>query len=596
MTVTSEQSPPAEETSTGPRPNGGRRALIAARDTVVLFIRHVIVEPVREGRLRDVGWPRGLRPIVFVALVGYAVAVALVLGSSLIRAGSDLFLQSGDATPLPRSVMWVTMSLTALALALGRAGALHARAWARWLVTAFTVLVLLLASVPDLAAIPVGRIVAVAASIAIVVLVAVRGRRAFAWWEFVVISGVVFGSIVTSIAVISAASRPLGFDFVPIMVSLVLITIGQLAIPAAIASGAAVAELAVSSAVWAAGVTRDRLGRTAVIVLLVAIVIWRIVDLAPTARNLITDPAFEAVTLVGALVFLVVLAAVWVLIARLRGRASEETTTSGMITLLAGVSLLVAAFLTLTIPASFVQLAGLVVRSFGAGSWVEPFIGVASALSVNPLVIGGTRFAAGVALIVIAIVIARRGRAVLPELLVSLGLANAAAGVCGMLGIALVWSADSLASVATLGALGLLVWMLVARRVTTPGLAAIAAALLIAALFTHRDVLADPLAALIGSTATAAVLLGFVWALLTGTGVANETSAAYPRPARVMLVLGNALFGATVLAYTSLARDPDSTVNLARFAEYGAQGFGDALIAASLLVAFRASIRGAELS
>lgn len=567
----------------------------AAWDTLRLFVVRVLVEPVREGRLRDTDWPVGLRPIVVVALVGYAVAVGLVLGGSLIRQQLDLFVQAGsDAVPIPREALWVIMALTALAVSLAQAGALHSRPWARWLVTAFTVLVLLLASVPDLGEIPLSRIVSVAASVGIIVLTGVRGHRRFAWWEFTAIAALVFLSIATSVAVVALGSRPLGFDFAPVTITLVLITIGQLALPAAIAAGAAVAELAVSSAVWAAGVTRDRLGRRAVIVLLAIVVLWRVIDLVPAGILIAEDPFVELLLLASAAGFIGLVALLWLLIARVRSRASAAT-VAGLTTTLSTVSLLIAAFLTLSIPSGLLQLGGFVAMTYTGQAWFEPFINDVSDFSSNSIAVGATSAVTGAGLIVLSFVAARRSRDVLPELLAAIGIANLASGVSGMIGLSLLWSAEALAVVATLAALGVTVWLLASRRATTERLAAVTGALLIAALFAHREFISDPLAALIGSAATATILLGFVWALLTGSGPANDDSAGYPRPARVMLLLGNAVFGATVLAYVSLARDPDSSLNLAPFTELGAQSFGDPLIAAALLVALAASIRGSDL-
>ena len=568
----------------------------AAWDTVRLFVVRVLVEPVREGRLRDTDWPVGLRPIVLVALIGYVVAVALVLGGSLIRQQLDLFVQAGgDSIPIPREALWIVMALTALAVSLAQAGAVHARPWARWLVTAFTVLVLLLVGLADLGDIAIAKIVAVAASVGIIVLTAVRGHRRFAWWEFSVIAGLVFGSIAVSIAVIALASKPLGFDFVPITVTLVLITIGQLAVPAAIAAGAAVAELAVSSAVWAAGVTRDRLGRRAVIVLLAIVVVWRVVDLVQAGILIAADPLVEVLILASAAGFIGLVALLWLLIAKVRA-AGAAPTTAGLITTLSTVSLLIAAFLTLSIPSGLLQLGGFVVRTYTGRAELEPFIKLVSTISSSPIAVGATGALAGAGLIGLSFLLARRGREVLPELLAAIGIGSLVSGVSALIGFSLVWSAEALSVVATLAAIGVTVWLVVTKRATTERLAAVTGALLIAALFAHREFISDPLAALIGSAATATILLGFVWALLTGSGPANGDSPGYPRPARVLLLLGNAIFGATVLAYVSLARDPESSLNLAPFVEVGAQSFGDPLIAAALLVALGASIRGRELN
>src|SRR5690606_31099728 len=114
--------------------------------------------------LRDVGWPLGLRPIVVVAVVGYIVAAALVLFSGPLRELVPLSTQPGTVMlTLPRALVWIVLALTALSATLAASGALHARPWFRWVMTGFVVSVMLFTSVPDQEAIPVARILTVAA-------------------------------------------------------------------------------------------------------------------------------------------------------------------------------------------------------------------------------------------------------------------------------------------------------------------------------------------------------------------------------------------------------------------------------------------------
>jgi len=111
----------------------------------------------------------------------------------------------------------------------------------------------------------------------------------------------------------------------------------------------------------------------------------------------------------------------------------------------------------------------------------------------------------------------------------------------------------------------------------------------------YREFVTDPIAYLLGFAGGAVVLFGFVWSFLTGYKGANDDSPGYPRPSRVQLVLANAVFGITVLAFLALARDPEATVSLGEVAEYGGQAYGDPLVAAGLLLALWAALRGREL-
>lgn len=575
----------------------GRLSVPARAWAVVrLFVAKVFVEPVRHGRLRDVEWPAGLRPIVVVGLVAYVVAVGLVLGAGILRQSLELSTQTGSGSAtLPRSVLWIVMALTAVAVALGQSGALHARAWVRWLVTGFTVLVLLLATTPDLSAIPFGRIVAVAFSLGIVLIVALRGHRRFAWWEFVIFLLLIAGSFAASIASVASTSLPLGYDFGPVVVSLVLLTVGQLAVPAAIAAGASVAELAVASASWAIEAVRDLLGRIALIVVLVLVLVWRGFDLAPSIVAIVTDTANAWRPIVSAIVFLVGVALLWLLVVRLRATDARPS-TAGLVAALAATSLFIAATLTLTIPSAFAQLGGLVIVAYGGQNLAfgDVLLAVAT-FTGHYTTINAVRGLAGLSLIIVGVVLARRGRAVLPELFAAVGLANLLVGIVAVFELPFGWTAESLSLVASLVTVAALLWLLVRRALTVNRLAALTAALLMAALFSHRDFITDPFAVLLGSATAATLLVGFAWAFLTGYGQANEDSARYPRSARVQLVLANALFGATVLAYSVLARDPDQPINLGQFTEYGARSFGDALIAGSLIVALVAAARDRKL-
>ena len=120
------------------------------------FLHRVILAPVHEGRLRDVDWPLGLRPLVAVGLVGYVVAALLVLFSGPLREWVPLAAQSGAITlTLPRALVWIVLALTALSTSLAASGALHTRAWLRWVMTGFVVSVMLFTSVPDQQDVPV---------------------------------------------------------------------------------------------------------------------------------------------------------------------------------------------------------------------------------------------------------------------------------------------------------------------------------------------------------------------------------------------------------------------------------------------------------
>ncbi|MCA1943293.1 MAG: hypothetical protein LDL15_06765, partial [Yonghaparkia sp.] len=128
------------------------------------------------------------------------------------------------------------------------------------------------------------------------------------------------------------------------------------------------------------------------------------------------------------------------------------------------------------------------------------------------------------------------------------------------------------------------------RQLDYRRLALLLTALLLSAAAAWRDVLADPLSAVIGASGLALVLFGFVWGFLTDADITHGHSRAYPRPARVLLFLANAVFGVTVLAYGALARSVDAGIDLDAFAQFGDQLLGTAVILAAVMAVWAAAV------
>ncbi len=558
------------------------------------FLHRVILAPVHEGRLRDIDWPLGLRPLVAVGLVGYVVAALLVLFSGPLREWIPLAAQSGAfQLTLPRSIVWLVFALTALSATLAATGALHTRAWLRWVMTVFVVSIMLFIAVPDQELIPVARIVTIAGCVGLVVYVALRGGRGYRWWDFVAIAGLVWGPLIVTASVLTSVNREAGFDFMPLMLSLTLSTLGQLAVPAALASGAAVASVTVSSALWAAKIVRSVIGPVAVFIMLGLVAAWRTYDVAVGAGELLA--AAESLRSLGiAALLLVLIAASWVALHRIRSDRGEPT-AQAMADRIDGLALLVAAFTTTTVIATPVLVLGQVALGYGAPQEVATILVSAAGWVTTSTVIFTVRAVGAAVLIVLAFVQARRGRRTTPELMAAVGIAGLLIALGVLFEVPLVWDQDALAILGSVLALAVLIVSLVTRRLTPARATSVLIALLMSALFAYREFVTDPIAYLLGFAGGAVVLFGFVWAFLTGYKAANEDSPAYPRPSRVQLVLANAIFGITVLAFLALARDPDASVSLGELAEYGAQAYGDPLVAAGLLLALWAALRGREL-
>jgi len=558
------------------------------------FLHRVILAPVHEGRLRDVDWPLGLRPLVAVGLVGYVVAALLVLFSGPLREWVPLAAQSGAITlTLPRALVWIVLALTALSTSLAASGALHTRAWLRWVMTGFVVSVMLFTSVPDQQDVPVARILTVAACVGLIVFVALRGGRGYRWWDFVVIAALVWGPLIVTAAVLTSVNRAAGFDFVPLLLSLTLSTLGQLAVPAGLAAGAAVASVTVSSALWAAKIVRSVIGPVAVYIVLSLVAVWRTVDVVLGARELGADGE-SLRPFAGAALLLALVAGCWAGLARVRaGRGAP--TAQGMTDRIDALALIVAAFTTTTLVATPLIVLAQVALGYGSSpEAATKLVTVAGWMTESPVVFA-VRGLGALALLALAVVQARRGRRTLPELMAAVGVAMGLISAAVLFGFPLLWGGDALAILGAVLALGVLLVSLVRRRLSPARATSVLIALLMSALFAYRDFVTDPIAYLLGFAGGAVVLFGFVWSFLTGYKAANEDSAAYPRSSRVQLVLANAVFAITVLAFLALARDPDAAVSLGGLAEFGGQAFGDPLVASGLLLALWAAVRGREL-
>lgn len=572
----------------------------------VVFWRGLIANPIRHGRLRDTAWPVGLRPIAVVGIVAFCLAVLLILGSPLIRAALPLSVNVGAGVlSLPRLMLPTVLWLVILSLAFMQTAALHTRLRTTVLLTTMTSLVLLFIGSFDLGVNAVGGVTitpgkafSVVAVIAIIVLVALRRRSAFAWWEFATVLAITGLSAVVSLGRSAAQSAPFGLDFVPTTASLVMSSLGLLAVPAALAAGVAVAEFAIIAATAAVAAVhrpltrvRDRgVLRGVPIVLIVAFVLvalWRIVEVTLglfAGVGAEVDPA----QLPLPLGMVAAAGLVWWGISRVRRTA--PTRIGDVMIRLDDVSFPVAAALSVTLaPVLIVLLSSQVVTAWGADRTAIAGVFVIADALRGTTAVTIVRAFVGVSLLVAAFVAARRGSRGLPELLGAIGLIALVSLLPFIAESPPRWSSEAIAVIIALGSIALTAVLAVRRQLDGRRLALLTVALLLSAAAAWRDVLADPLSVLIGSGGIALVLFGFVWGFVTDADVTHHESAAYPRPARVMLFLANAVFGVTVLAFGTLARDLDVGINLDAFAQFGDTLLGTALILAVVIAVWVAA-------
>lgn len=584
------------ESPWAPRPRTMSRIAAGAR----MLWRGIIVDPIRRGRLRDTASPAGLGPIVVVGVVAFCLAVALILGAPLVREFSPLTVSVGSIVlSLPRLLLPTIFWLVILSLALMQTAALHTRRRTTVVLTIMTSLVLLFIGSLDLGAdggggvsITPGKVVSVLAVVAVIALVVLRRRSTFAWWEFPLVLAITGLSAVVSLGRSASQSAPFGLDFGPTTASLVMSSLGQLAVPAALAAGVAVAEFAIGAATTTVAAVHRPLARAraagllrsvplVLIAVFLLVAVWRVVEVV-LAIATGTGAVVDQRDLPLSIGIVLVVAALWWGIARARRAAT--TRIDDVMARLDDVGLPVAAALSITLaPVVVLLLAAQVVTAWGAEGAAVGFVFVIADALRGTVALTIVRGTVGVALIVAAFVAARRGSRGLPELLAAIGLFALLSVLPAVLATPLTWSSPALAVVIALGTLVLAVVLAARRQLDSRRIALLTVALLLSAAAAWRDVLADPLSVLIGASGIALVLFGFIWGFVTDADVTHHDSAAYPRASRVMLFLANAVFGVTVLAFGTLARDLGAAIDLDAFAQFGDELLGTALILAAVM-------------
>lgn len=568
---------------------------------IVSFFTGIVIRPIREGRVRDTGWPTGLLPIVVLASVAFVLAISLILGGPVIRAGSSLTASvGGGVLTLPRFILPTVLWLVIIALALMQTSALHVRRSLSVILTVMTVLVVLFIGALDLGAdgaggfrLTAGKVASVIAAIALIAFTVVRRRSRFAWWEFAAVFALLGVSVAIAIGGSAAQSAVFGIDVVPTAVAIIMTAIGQLAVPAALAAGVVVAQVAVTASRSAVAVTGRRAGSTSTRLplllgaLLIVVAVWRVADVAlPALLEGGLDSELLA-ALPGSAALLVLVVAPWWGLSAMRGTPGPDV--DGVEAGLERVAIPVAIGLTITIaPIVMLLLSIQIAASWGLPPSIHSLtISVAGVLG-SSTVVAINRSIIGAVLIVIALVLARRGSRGAPEILAAIGLLALASTIPSLVGVAVPWSSDALAMLIAAATLTALVVLLVRRRLDESRAALLATSLVLSAAMAWREVIADPLSIVIGSSGIALVLFGFVWGFVTEAKPTHGDSLEYPRPARVLLFLANAVFGVTVLAFGVLARDLDVPLNLDSFAQFGDQLLGTALILGAVVALWSA--------
>lgn len=554
-----------------------RLALAVLRALVV----QVLIDPVREGRLDHRQWPAGLMPLAVLAGVGYAAAAALAVFAEPIRRADVLVNSYETSSVLPATASSVLLLLVFLSLALLVTASLHGP----WYLGLASLAVMAMIAAPF----AVGRF-GFLGLVSLVLLVALwllrRGRR-FSWWEFPAVASIVWlGTHLPWLTMEN--SKAFGVNSAPTLLSSVLSSLTLAAIPALLAAGGALGQVAVLAADTTVSALARSASRSAWWMILAGLLLWRVIDLA----GAILDNArwLQPAALLSGMAHLALAwATVW-LVLRL-ARRSLTVAPAQIASGLAGAFVLIGAGLSwpllALVPGATLNAIATTIgwtELAAATGWITAT--VQSNLALNLL-----RALFGVIVIVASIPLIRKGRQ-------GLGVGLAAFGAGTLLDLSVVLAgldgrttADPLCLVGPVLAILLAGWRFASRTFDGSCAWGLGTVLMVSAGYAHRDWIADPVTALLGFSGVAVLLFGLTWRVLTDGAFTNTDSRAFPRAVRVLLFLGYLLFAMCVVAYVSLARATGGSADVTPFGERGDEFLGTSLLVSALICGLSALLR-----
>lgn len=576
---------------------------------VVAAVRWIVIDPVRDGCLRLAGRPRHVQVTAVTAIVVSVVVLLLTVFAGPVRSASDLsVVVGGEVFSFPRPVLGVIVIAVVLSVALFVAGSFHTPNWFRIPSLAVAVIVLaFVGSAGDASGGHSGLVIGLLGGTVVVAVALARHGRVMAWWEFPVALAVVVGVFAVAYLQQANAAQVFGIDAAPSLTGLVLQVVRLVAVPAAVVAGLAVAQVALSGMTMAGGFAARRLSSALFAIGAIVLLAWRLVEAVRGWINDVgTDAAASGRVVIGSGLALFAVCAVVVVIQRL-GRDAHQPTdsvsdgeggrsdTDALVdvaetrsSLADRVALPAGILLSITvIPLAVVLMVRQISYSiWGEGAVVDALADAGTFLNDDTTLLV-TQVGAGVVLIVAAAVLALRGHVVLGELAGGAGaivLLTVATAPGAMLDGMTVSPAVMDRLLVSAVAVATVVW--VARK--TFGVArqsAVVLVLLVSLLIPGRDFVSSPLTVLLGSAGIALVLFGFVWNFIADAGDANDGTDQFPRDARLMVFVAQALLGFAALAWVALARDARGTLDLGN-----ASALGDAVLGVSMLVVVAVTI------
>ncbi len=534
------------------------------------------VEPVDEGRPVPSSWPTGL-PTVGWATLGLVVLLTAVAAfSGVLRTFSPFLSSTSTDRSMPTFVIPVFILVVVWTLGLAHCAMIRVAWYLK--VPALIVSVSAMVQVGLFAVTePAALALTVISYLAVVVLVLARRRRSYSWWEFPLITSLLAVSW-SAPFLLSGSAQMLGVDLRLIQLESSIEAFSPLAMPALVAAGVAPAIVTMSAA---EAIASRAVPRLVAVLGAVGVVVWRLVTIV---RTVLADPVEQGMGALLASAVLVALAGLAIaLVWRLspmrvvtRPADLPELWTAWsfpMALAMIGVAAVVTPLVVVYVLGSALHLPGSdalggVIQWFnsGAGLW--------------------WRVVPGVVFMVLAGVLARRGRSGEASMFIVVGVATLAAPIGSLLPAQLLQARtpEGIAAVTSVVAVVAMVVTAAFKELSRRRFVGLLTVLLVGGLYTYRDTLDDPVSALVGYAGLGTAIFGLVWQGLTGAGFTRTGTKRLPQETRVLAYLANTLFAFCIVAFVAASRSSAGTLSLVDLDATGDFALGTPLLLAATVL------------
>jgi len=543
---------------------------------IVRAVRRVLeitfVEPVSDGRPIPSGWPAGLSVVGWTTGVLVALLAAVSVFAGVLRAHFPFVSSQASDRSIPAVLLPVFVAVVIWTLGLAHCAVIRLAWYVKLPALAVTISAMVVLGLFSGGRVAVLAIASVS-YLSVVVLVFVRRRAPYAWWEFPLITTLL---AVSWLVVLLAPSfgTEIAYDLRLVGIEDALQSFSAVALPALVAAGVAPALITVSAA---EAVASRPMPRNLLIVGIVALVAWRLVT---TIQTIVGDSVEQGLdALLASVMTLGLTALAVILVWRLSpgrdverpGNLPELWTTWSFPVALALVGMVV-----LIVPLTTIYYFWVSFDLPGKAAVAWAYGGVEAFSST------WWRAVPGVALGIGAVVLARRGRVGEASLFatVCVFLVTGAVGTVVTPALLRARTPEAIAALTSWLAIVVLIGVLVAGRLTRRRLVGLLTVLLVGGLYTYRGSLDDPVSAIFGFAGLGVALFGLVWQAITGAGFTRTDSKRFPAPTRIFAYLANTLFAFTVVAFVSTTREQVGSVALQDL-----EATGDAALGTPLLLA-----------